>query len=123
MQKSAMRMANIHFHNLLNLLGMHETKPKRSPAERNVTVLAQQGTFSDALRANTGTCTVQLCLEIAEIYQNTEELIIRLPLKYILSISHFSRKLDTIFLVHIIAAPALHELTSSIESAFTPATI
>lgn len=76
MQKSAMRMENIHFHNLLNLLGMHEREPKRSPAERNVTVLAQQGTFAVALRANTGTCIVQLCLEITEIYWNTKELII-----------------------------------------------
>lgn len=119
MQKSAMRMANIHFHNLLSLLGMHETRPKRSPAERNVTVLAQRGTFSDALRANAGTCTVQLCLEITEIHQNTKELTVRLPLKYILSVSHFSRKLDMIFVI----IAALRELTSSIESAFTPATI
>lgn len=92
-----MRMENIHFHNLLNLLGMHEPEPKRSPAERNVTVLAQQGTFSVALRANTGTCIVQLCLEITEIYWNTKELIIWLLVKCILSISHFSRKLDMIF--------------------------
>lgn len=76
MQKSAMRMENIHFHNLLNLLGMHETEPKRSPAERNVTVLAQRGTFSDAPCASTGICTVQLCLEITEIDWNLKELII-----------------------------------------------
>lgn len=97
MQKSAMRMENIHFHNLLNLLGMHETKPKRSPAERNVTVLAQQGTFSDAACASTGTFTVQLCLEITEIHRNLKELMVQLLLKYILSASHLFRKLDVIF--------------------------
>lgn len=89
-----MRMENIHFHNLLNLLGRHETEPKRSPAEHNVTVLAQQGTFSDAARASTGPCTVQLCLEITEIYWNLKALVISLLLKCILSTSHLSRKLD-----------------------------
>lgn len=96
MQKSAMRMENIHFHNLRNLLGMHKTKPKRSPAERNVTVLAQWGTFSDAACASTGTFTVQLCLEITEIHWNLRELIIQLLLKPILSTSHLFRKLDVI---------------------------
>lgn len=85
MQKSAMRMENIHFHNLLNLLGMHEMKPKRSPAERNVTVLAQRGTFSEAACASTGTFTVQMCLEITKIHWNLKELIIQLLLKHILS--------------------------------------
>lgn len=85
MQKPAMRMENIHFHNLLNLLGMHEMKPKRSPAERNVTVLAQRGTFSDAACASTGTFTVQMCLEITKIHWNLKELIIQLLLKHILS--------------------------------------
>lgn len=99
MQKSAMRMENIHFHNLRNLLGMHETKPKRSPAERNVTVLAQRGTFSDAACASTGTFIVQLCLEITEIHWNLKELIIQLLLKYILSTSHLFRQLDVISLL------------------------
>lgn len=90
-------MENIHFHNLLNLLGMHETEPKRSPAERNVTVLAQQGTFSDAPCASNGPCTVQLCLEITEIYWNLKELVISLLLKCILSTSHLSGKLEVGF--------------------------